>query len=142
MANVDTVVTATGSYIVGIDEDDDSTTQVFKVRKDGGGPATDLLVLDEGAHLTMCGRIQKGSAVELNTTGAGDIVTFEASGTRQASIGNNGKGMFDNAGIQLEVVTTNPDGARTGAAGDVIVYNNAGTYYLSICQGGTSWRNV
>lgn len=43
----------------------------------------------------------------------------------------------------LTVVKTNPDGARTGKYGDMVLFNNSGTYYLEICVSsptGTVWR--
>ena len=45
----------------------------------------------------------------------------------------------------LVVVTSNPDGSRRGRLGDLLAYNNAGSYKLCICTstgpaGGTTWR--
>lgn len=32
----------------------------------------------------------------------------------------------------LSVVTSDPDGSRNGKAGEMIIYNNSGTYYLAV----------
>ena len=45
----------------------------------------------------------------------------------------------------LEIVTTNPDGNRTGKYGDVVLLNVSGTYYLEICVSsptGLVWRGI
>lgn len=44
-----------------------------------------------------------------------------------------------NGRISLNIVTTNPDGSLTGKGGDMVLFNNSGTYYLEICTGGTVW---
>lgn len=44
-----------------------------------------------------------------------------------------------NGRISINTTTTNPDGSLTGNGGDMVLYNNAGTYYLEICIGGTVW---
>lgn len=45
-----------------------------------------------------------------------------------------------NGRMNLDIVTVNPDGATKGDVGDMLLYNNGGTYYLEICVGGTVWR--
>ena len=43
----------------------------------------------------------------------------------------------------LDIVTTNPDGTRNGDVGDIILFNNSGTYYLEVnTTGSTVWRGV
>lgn len=46
---------------------------------------------------------------------------------------------------RLEVVTTNPDGSRTGKfTGEAVYLQNGGNHYVEICtQGGTTtWRGI
>jgi len=45
-----------------------------------------------------------------------------------------------NGRYNLSLTTVNPDGTVKGNAGDMILFNNSGTYYLEICVGGTVWR--
>lgn len=45
-----------------------------------------------------------------------------------------------NGRYNLSLTTVNPDGAVKGNAGDMILFNNSGTYYLEICVGGIVWR--
>ena len=43
----------------------------------------------------------------------------------------------------LNIVTVNPDGARKGDVGDMILFNNSETYYLAINTTGVKvWRSV
>jgi len=44
-----------------------------------------------------------------------------------------------NGRYSINTTTTNPDGSLSGNSGDMILYNNSGTYYLEICVGGTVW---
>jgi hypothetical protein len=42
----------------------------------------------------------------------------------------------------IEVTTTNPNGSRRGEYGDIVFYNNSGTYKLCVqttSGGGTTW---
>ena len=42
---------------------------------------------------------------------------------------------------RLEVVTTNPDGSRSGIKGDMLLLDDSGTYYLEVnTDSGTTWR--
>lgn len=46
---------------------------------------------------------------------------------------------------KLEIVTSNPDGSRTGKRGDILLFNDSETYYLEICISsptGTVWKGV
>ena len=48
-----------------------------------------------------------------------------------------------NGDFTLNIVTSNPDGSRKGTAGDVVIFNNSGTYYLEVnTTGSTIWRGV
>ncbi len=41
----------------------------------------------------------------------------------------------------LVIVTANPNGSRNGKTGDLIAYNNAGSWKLCLnTDGGTTWR--
>ena len=43
----------------------------------------------------------------------------------------------------LDVVTVNPDGNTKGDTGDMLLYNNSGTFYLEINTNSTTvWRGV
>ena len=43
----------------------------------------------------------------------------------------------------LNIVTTNPDGNTIGKIGDIILFNNSGTFYLEInTDNSTTWRGV
>lgn len=48
-----------------------------------------------------------------------------------------------NGRLSLDIVTTNPDGNTKGDVGNVLLYNNSGTYFLEInVTGSTIWRGV
>lgn len=48
-----------------------------------------------------------------------------------------------NGRYQLDIVTTNPDGATKGDIGDMLLLNSGGTYYLEInTTGSTVWRGT
>ena len=43
----------------------------------------------------------------------------------------------------LEIVTTDPNGNRTGRYGDIVIYNNGGVFTIKICvssPSGTIWQ--
>ena len=45
---------------------------------------------------------------------------------------------------KIEVVTTDPNGNRLGIIGDVVIFNNSGTFSIETCTdsgpaGGTTW---
>ena len=43
----------------------------------------------------------------------------------------------------LNIVTVNPDGARRGDVGDMVLFNNSGTYYFAVnTTGAKVWRSV
>ena len=43
----------------------------------------------------------------------------------------------------LDIVTVNPDGARKGDVGDMVLFNNSGTFYFAInTTGAKIWRSV
>lgn len=44
-----------------------------------------------------------------------------------------------NGRISINLTTVNPDGVVKGNAGDMVLLNDSGTYYLEICAGGTVW---
>lgn len=48
-----------------------------------------------------------------------------------------------NGRFSLNITTVNPDGNRKGNVGEIILFNNSGTYYLAInTTGSTVWRSV
>ena len=48
-----------------------------------------------------------------------------------------------NGRYNINIVTTNPDGNTQGDVGDILLYNNSGTYYLAInTTGAKVWRSV
>ncbi len=48
-----------------------------------------------------------------------------------------------NGRYSLNISTTNPDGNTKGDVGDILLYNNSGTYYLAInTTGAKVWRSV
>ncbi len=48
-----------------------------------------------------------------------------------------------NGRYNLNTLTTNPDGSLKGNGGDVVLFNNSGTYYLEInTTGAKIWRGV
>ncbi len=54
------------------------------------------------------------------------------------------KTLYDNYN-QLEVVIVNPDGARNGRYGDMVILSTGGNYYLEVCMSspdGTVWRGT
>lgn len=59
-------------------------------------------------------------------------------------VNDNFERLFDitNGRYGLNITNVNPDGNVKGEVGDMILLNNAGTYYLEINVGGTIWRGV
>ncbi len=52
------------------------------------------------------------------------------------------KQIYDNL-HRLQVVTTNPDGSRSGKRGDMVLLQTGGSSYLEInSDSGTTWRGV
>lgn len=50
---------------------------------------------------------------------------------------------LSNGRFSLDIVTTNPDGNTKGDIGDMLLFNNSGTYYLEInTTGAKVWRGV
>jgi len=48
-----------------------------------------------------------------------------------------------NGRYNINIVTTNPDGNTKGDVGDILLFNDSGTYYLCInVTGSTIWRSV
>ncbi len=48
-----------------------------------------------------------------------------------------------NGRYSLNITTTNPDGNTKGDVGDILLYNNSGTYYLAInTTGAKVWRSI
>ena len=48
-----------------------------------------------------------------------------------------------NGRYSLDIVTSNPDGSLKGDVGDVVLFNNSGTYYLAInVDGSKTWRSI
>ena len=48
-----------------------------------------------------------------------------------------------NGRFSLDIVTVNPDGATNGDVGDMLLFNNSGTYYLEInTTGAKVWRGT
>lgn len=48
-----------------------------------------------------------------------------------------------NGRFNLDIVTVNPDGATKGNIGDMLLFNNSGTYYLAInTTGAKIWRST
>ena len=50
---------------------------------------------------------------------------------------------LSNGRSTIDIVTVNPDGATKGDIGDMLLFNNSGTYYLEINIAGTKvWRGT
>ena len=50
---------------------------------------------------------------------------------------------LSNGRFSLDIVTTNPDGNIKGNVGDILLFNNSGTYYLAINVTGLKvWRSI
>jgi len=48
-----------------------------------------------------------------------------------------------NGRFNLDIVTVNPDGNTKGDVGDMLLFNNSGTYYLAInTTGAKVWRSI
>lgn len=48
-----------------------------------------------------------------------------------------------NGRFSLDIVTSNPDGSKKGDIGDMLLFNNSGTYYLAInTTGAKIWRST
>ena len=48
-----------------------------------------------------------------------------------------------NGKYTMNIKTTNPDGSDSGNVGDMVLFNNGGTYYLEVnVDGSTTWRGV
>ena len=144
MANVDTTVTATGSVICTIDSDNDSGVMEFRIDHDAaaGGPV--LFSVRESGLVIVTGTISRAAAQVIETTGGGDLVIFTVSGTTKVKFTSAGLGDFSVGSVRLKVTGTAPNGATAGADGELVIYNNAGTYELWAKNGGagTLWNKV
>ena len=50
---------------------------------------------------------------------------------------------ISNGRFNLDIVTTNPDGNTKGDVGDMLLFNDSGTYYLEInTTGAKVWRGI
>jgi len=48
-----------------------------------------------------------------------------------------------NGRYHINIVTSNPDGSLRGIIGEIVLFNNSGTYYLEVnTDGGTIWRGI
>lgn len=50
---------------------------------------------------------------------------------------------ISNGRYNINIVTSNPDGSLKGDIGDMVLFNNSGTYFIEInTTGGKIWRGV
>ena len=120
------------------DLDDDEGNRIFRIEN----AARALLEIDEAGNLLLHGNLRRAGAPGPtfdNTTASGDIVSFRSAGVEKAKVNSLGVGAFS-AGARLPVVTVSPDGTRAGNLGDLVVYNNAGTYHVYACWGPGAMR--
>jgi hypothetical protein len=83
MANTNTNVSATGSYQIGIDSDDDSTSQTFQVRKHVNTSPVSLLSVDEGGNMTLTGKANLSAGGVVIKAAAGTDTTTQPWSTAQ-----------------------------------------------------------
>lgn len=114
MANSDVVVGATGSYVVLIDSDDDSTAQDFAIRHGAGG----TLLFSVG---------ENGDIVLGNGTG---VLAFSSCcpATFSNGITVTGFGDFTNAGTSTKVSTA--PGPNDGVNGELRLVEDSGNAYI------------
>ena len=76
------------------------------------------------------------------TTKPVKITDYDQSGL--VAINNNFERLWDitNGRFNLNYTNVNPDGNVNGELGDMIIFNDSGTYYLEINVGGKIWRGV
>jgi len=140
MADVNWVQSQSGSAIIVIDNDSDSTTQSFTLEHDGGGAGNTLFKVEENGRVTIFGVVEAGDTVRINNSNAStNIVQFESSGTSRARISPSGKGTFD-GGINIGVESADPDGSKPGVKGDLALWDDSGVWKLCVCDASpNSW---
>jgi hypothetical protein len=127
---------------VRIDSDSGSVTQLFTVENNAGGGANRKLMVNESGWVRVYGPVQRQGAIRLNNTnGAGTPVNFYSATVEVASVDNNGRGDFSAGGVNLLVVTSAPNGVRSGSQGDLVMWYDgaASKWRIMVCAGGTSW---
>lgn len=96
--------------------------------------------IDETGNVYLKGKLQRAAPHVFNcSTAGGDPVAFYSSGVRRADIDDLGHADFSAGGINLPVLSSDPNGSRSGNAGDCLIWANAGVYHFMVCQGGTTW---
>lgn len=134
---------AVDSMIASIDNDNNSASELFTIENDGGGLTRRQFIVNESGQVRVFGPIESTGTMQMNCQFAlGDPVAFLSAGTEVARIDDNGLGDFSTGGINLPVVTSTPNGSRTGTQGDLITWNDSGTYRLMVSAGGTTWTRA
>ncbi len=101
--------------------------------------------VDDVGDVTITGNVLKAGTISLNnSSGAGDLLHIDNTGVVKVNIGNNGHGDFSVGGLQTVVVAADPNGARTGAPGDMVLWDNgAGTYKWCVnVTAPNTWKHV
>jgi hypothetical protein len=136
MADTNVRVTATGSYLVTIDNDNDSSAQALVV--EAGNPPVARWTLHENGKWQMTDAIARGATLVLNNLdtssfGATDaIVRFFGDVAQKVRIDKSGLGNFSLSGPASPSLTTNPNGSQSGSRGEVRTYFDGTDYYLCV----------
>lgn len=128
MANNNVLASATGDYTIGIDSDNDSTAQRFRVEKHNGATPVLLFEVNESGHVGLMGELRtfsdspvKVSVHADNTTGP--LLQVKKGATTpevMAQIESNGKGNFSTGGVRTKVLTSS-SAPLTGDEGDIFL---------------------
>ena len=150
MANVTTRVTATGSYLITIDNDNDSVSQSFRVRS-GISPGGIAFEVFEAGNIVMTnGNFERTGAIVFDNTDTSlpndPIIQFINGGTFIGSVRKDGMYDVENGvGVRAPHLTSDPNGSRSGTRGEIVEWVSGGSQYLPVnttsgAGSGTGWK--
>jgi hypothetical protein len=134
MADNTVTVSATGSYVIGIDSDNDSITQQFLVRRHTGGtPVTLMTVGENGVMNISAGAIVIAPSTDPPTSSIA-VRVKTSGGTEKATIYNSGYADFSVGGVRTLQISGAPSG---GNDGDLVVDKTNNRLYVKVSG---TWR--
>lgn len=129
------------------DVDDHETDRVFTIESGSSGNNC-LMVGESLGPITVYATVRRtGFPIRFkNTSGGGDIASFQSAASAKAVITFGGK-FVSFGGMRLPVIGgSDPNtGARAGVTGDLVIWDNgAGTYEIWACNNGgaSTWNRA